>query len=374
MTFVYDAFGQLAAEYAGGTVWTKDYVRAGGQIAAIENASSAPCTTCYLSYDYLGSPRMVTDQNANIIARHDYAPFGQEIPGGVGPRTSLWGASDNANQKFTAQERDAETNLDFFQARYLSSGLGRFMSPDPGNAGAYLTNPQSWNGYAYVWDNPLNAVDPTGMYLVAPQPIPDPGDGGGEEDDLGWGFGGVFVFNGPFGSNGQTNAGGGTGGPAPPARTPSSVIVLQTPAKSGTTFTKTYLPGDLFQICAAGNTTFPAPFKFDITKIEAAGRAGGYSLTAMGASVGHYGTFDFQRSRDNAGNTTFYSGFTPVSNFAVGAYMQSAGFSRSITDLIANTFALLKSSNFGDPAQAQMRNLGYDTAAKKQVPFCMNPD
>jgi RHS repeat-associated protein len=161
-TFVYDAFGQLAAEYAGGTVWTKDYVRAGGQIAAIENAYSAPCTTCYLSYDYLGSPRMVTDQSANIIARHDYAPFGQEIPSGVGVRTSVWGASDNANQKFTAQERDGETNLDFFQARYFSSGLGRFMSPDPGNAGAHLNKPQSWNAYSYVLNNPLSNVDPTG--------------------------------------------------------------------------------------------------------------------------------------------------------------------------------------------------------------------
>jgi RHS repeat-associated protein len=161
-TFVYDAFGQLAAEYAGGTVWKKDYVRAGGQIAAIENASGAPCTTCYLSYDFLGSVRMVTDQSANVIARHDYAPFGQEIQAGVGPRTSLWGGSDNVNQKFTGQERDGETNLDFFQARYLSSGLGRFVSPDPHSAGAALTNPQSWNGYAYVLNNPLTATDPSG--------------------------------------------------------------------------------------------------------------------------------------------------------------------------------------------------------------------
>ena len=105
---------------------------------------------------------MVTDQNANIIARHDHAPFGQEIQSGVGVRTSVWGASDNVNQKFTGQERDGETNLDFFQARYLSSGLGRFMSPDPGNAGADPTNPQGWNGYAYVLNNPLNMVDPSG--------------------------------------------------------------------------------------------------------------------------------------------------------------------------------------------------------------------
>jgi len=51
------------------------------------------------------------NQNANIIARHDYAPFGQKIPAGLGPRTSLWGGSDNVNQKFAGQERDGETNL-----------------------------------------------------------------------------------------------------------------------------------------------------------------------------------------------------------------------------------------------------------------------
>ena len=66
------------------------------------------------------------------------------------------------NQKFTGQERDAETGLDFFQARYFSAALGRFNSPDPGNAGASLFTPQSWNGYTYVYNNPLTLIDPSG--------------------------------------------------------------------------------------------------------------------------------------------------------------------------------------------------------------------
>jgi YD repeat-containing protein len=56
--YVYDAFGQLAAEY---------------------NAFASPtppCQTCYLSVDHLGSVRMVTDQNGNVVARHDFLPFG----------------------------------------------------------------------------------------------------------------------------------------------------------------------------------------------------------------------------------------------------------------------------------------------------------
>jgi RHS repeat-associated protein len=139
--YVYDAFGLLAAEYS--TVGTP-----------------VLCTTCYLTTDHLGSTRLVADQNGNVMGRHDYAPFGQEIPAGVDGRTPVWGAGDNVNQKFTGQERDADTNLDFFQARYMSAGLGRFMSADPYNAGADLTNPQSWNGHAYVLGNPLALVDP----------------------------------------------------------------------------------------------------------------------------------------------------------------------------------------------------------------------
>jgi RHS repeat-associated protein len=90
------------------------------------------------------------DQNANVVARHDYLPFGAEIPSGWAGRSSLWGAGDGVDLKFTGQERDSETGLDFFQARYYGSALGRFTSPDPMNAGADPTNPQSWNGYAYV--------------------------------------------------------------------------------------------------------------------------------------------------------------------------------------------------------------------------------
>lgn len=46
---------------------------------------------CYLTYDHLGSVRMVTDKNANVISRHDYLPFGEEIPSGVGgTQRAVW--------------------------------------------------------------------------------------------------------------------------------------------------------------------------------------------------------------------------------------------------------------------------------------------
>ena len=73
------------------------------------------------------------------------------------------GRGRQARQKFTSQERDNESGLDFFQARYYAAGQGRFASPDPGNAGANPADPQSWNGYAYVSGNPLMYTDPSGM-------------------------------------------------------------------------------------------------------------------------------------------------------------------------------------------------------------------
>jgi RHS repeat-associated protein len=64
----------------------------------------------------------------------------------------------------TGKERDAETGLDYFGARYYGSSMGRLLSPDPDNASAFLypDDPQSWNGYAYARNNPLTYTDPTG--------------------------------------------------------------------------------------------------------------------------------------------------------------------------------------------------------------------
>jgi len=63
---------------------------------------------------------------------------------------------------FTSKERDAETGLDYFGARYMSSAQGRFMSPDV--AGPDLTNPQTLNKYRYALNNPLRYADRNGLY------------------------------------------------------------------------------------------------------------------------------------------------------------------------------------------------------------------
>ena len=69
--------------------------------------------------------------------------------------------------KFTAKERDTESGLDNFGARYNSSSMGRFMSPDPIMASARARDPRTWNRYTYVVNNPLRFVDPDGTKEVS---------------------------------------------------------------------------------------------------------------------------------------------------------------------------------------------------------------
>ncbi len=141
--YVYDAFNQLAAEYT-------------------DASASSPCATCYLGVDHLGSTRLVMDQSGNVVSRHDFLPFGEEIAANTAGRGSQWGSgNDSITQKFTGEERDIETGLDYFGARYYGSALGRFTSPDDGSD-QDPANPQSWNLYSYLRNNPLANTDDDG--------------------------------------------------------------------------------------------------------------------------------------------------------------------------------------------------------------------
>ena len=63
----------------------------------------------------------------------------------------------------TGKERDAETGLDYFGARYFSGAQGRFTSPDHTfMTGQRISDPQQWSLYAYTRNNPLKYIDPSG--------------------------------------------------------------------------------------------------------------------------------------------------------------------------------------------------------------------
>jgi|WetSurMetagenome_2_1015567.scaffolds.fasta_scaffold1213673_1 RHS repeat-associated protein len=68
--------------------------------------------------------------------------------------------------QFTGKERDAETGLDYFLARYYSGVQGRFTSPDPIMLMIQrIADPQQLNAYAYTRNNPLAFIDRNGMWL-----------------------------------------------------------------------------------------------------------------------------------------------------------------------------------------------------------------
>ncbi|MDA0207481.1 MAG: hypothetical protein O2795_19335 [Acidobacteria bacterium] len=112
--YVYDAFGQLAAEYTTG----------------------GPAQTAgrfFRTTDHLGSTRLVTNSAGAVVSRRDSFPFGEQILANASSgRTAanLYNTAMGFPQLFTGKERDAESGLDYFQARYYSGGLGRFTGAE----------------------------------------------------------------------------------------------------------------------------------------------------------------------------------------------------------------------------------------------------
>ncbi len=141
---------------------TNEYVFFGGARIALRDSSG---NLFYYYSDHLGTARTIAEvpsgqTTATKCYDADFYPFGGE---------RWYTDSCDSHYKFTAKERDTESGLDNFGARYNASTLGRFMSPDPDNAGAAAgNNPQSWNAYSYVLNNPLNAVDPDGLDCIYP--------------------------------------------------------------------------------------------------------------------------------------------------------------------------------------------------------------
>lgn len=120
-------------------------------------AEAADENVYYLLTDHLGSIDVVLDEDANIVERRDFLPYGSErLSESVSEATET-------DHKFTGKELDDETGLHYYGARYYDSEIGRFVSVDPWEGRTY--DPQSLNKYAYVQNNPVKYVDPSGAKL-----------------------------------------------------------------------------------------------------------------------------------------------------------------------------------------------------------------
>jgi len=146
-----------------GWQWSKDHVWRNGQLLASRQPDGTNTTTYHYHLDHLGTPRRVTDQNDRIVGVHDYFAFGPELSGGTAEPSAT-------TLKYTSHERDnwssgAPDTLDYMHARYYNPTVGRFLSVDPIVPTAVVREPQRWNRYAYVSNNPMKNADPTGKLL-----------------------------------------------------------------------------------------------------------------------------------------------------------------------------------------------------------------
>jgi len=147
-------------------------------------------TLYYVLKDHLGSANVITDASGATIGEARYFPYGE---------TRLTTGTMQTDQLFTGQRELAELGIYHYGARFYSPKLGRFLSADTIVPNA--ANPQDFNRYSYVRNNPIRYIDPTGHTPVCgfsysdpecnnPDPwvpsapyIPQPGGGGGGDDD-----------------------------------------------------------------------------------------------------------------------------------------------------------------------------------------------
>jgi len=173
VTYTYDGDGKRVKKSNGTLYWTgpgwdplletdlsgnatAEYVFFNGErVARVDQPNNYPR---YYFSDHLNSTDIVTNATGGIIRESDYVPYGGEV---------VISGTDPNRYKFTGKERDPESGLDDFDARFYSSPFGRFMTPDweakPTDVPyANFGNPQSLNLYSYVQNNPTTVGDPDG--------------------------------------------------------------------------------------------------------------------------------------------------------------------------------------------------------------------
>ena len=191
----YDAFGRLVEQSGGGlatdfvfapgisqpvaVVYSQTSVNATIPLPAGGGALFSPTLSGYNHADWHGNVRISTGQNQTLLLHNEYSPFGLEYDSGNydccnnvfdGGLPFITGAGDGYTMPY----------------RTLHAVQGRWLSPDPAGRNAVdPANPQSWNRYAYVLNNPLSYKDPTGLWCVWEDGThdDDPSNGGASSGD-----------------------------------------------------------------------------------------------------------------------------------------------------------------------------------------------
>jgi RHS repeat-associated protein len=150
-----------------GSVWPTVWSRTNGGIFTYANG-----TTYFNRTDNLGTPRVSTDYTGAVKRTETMGPFGDGF-------TESYAGLDFTG--FAGGVWDQENNGDHFGAREYAKTPGRWLTPDPsGLAAVDPSNPQTWNRYAYVNNNPVSFTDPTGLKLCDGCHFLGSGGGGGD--------------------------------------------------------------------------------------------------------------------------------------------------------------------------------------------------
>ncbi len=168
--YFYDGEGKRVKKVITATGETTIFVYSNGKLVAEYSnniAGPSEAKIAYTTTDHLGSPRVITDDIGQVRSRRDFLPFGEEINVGIDGRTGESGQgysvpTDGVRQKFTGYQKDTETSLDFAEARMYENRFGRFTAVDPLLASGKSANPQTFNRYPYVGNNPVIITDPSG--------------------------------------------------------------------------------------------------------------------------------------------------------------------------------------------------------------------
>jgi RHS repeat-associated protein len=175
VTATYDALGRMVENNAGGSYSEFIYGPVGGKLAKVNGLTlvnafvalpsggeaiynSSGVLARYRHSDWLGNARLTSTGTQTLYSSSAYASFGEQ-----------YAPPNPADSSYTGQDQDTVSSLYDFPARRQSPSQGRWISPDPLGLGAVSpTNPQTWNRYAYVANNPLSFVDPLGLQLIGP--------------------------------------------------------------------------------------------------------------------------------------------------------------------------------------------------------------
>jgi RHS repeat-associated protein len=145
--YVYDG-ANIALVFDGAGVQTHRYLYGAGvdQILASERGGSV----VWALVDNLGTVRDVVDGGGVVLNHVSYDSYGRVV--------SQTNPSVEFRFGYTGREQDSETGLDYYRARYYDAGVGRFISEDP-----IGFNGGDANLYRYVFNSPVNAIDPSGL-------------------------------------------------------------------------------------------------------------------------------------------------------------------------------------------------------------------